>query len=282
MRSVAVAVVLLVAALLLPSGASAAQLTLAGRPSFSASTVTRCDDAVAATTPTTSGTTTSVVLSGIDAACAGRPVVVRVWDPAAAATSPARLTAQGTVPAAGGSVTLTGSPGFRPEADLRANVVLGAWPVPATWTYGPPPLGTCRPVDPAVTATCEVVLDGWAGYLYWGSGYRVRLVVRTSSPTPFVWEATIDLSATGIPTPAGQEAFPGWPVPGTVWQAPWYPSRFTSENLCFVSTGTELPVLRFRGERTWSRTVSASAPVSSLGIQAQSSGGSTIDSQRCG
>lgn len=172
--------------------ASAAQLVLTGgqHPSFSARV--RCDDAVAVTTPSTSGTSSSVQVSGITAACTGT-LFVRVYD----ATGVSRATGSATVVAGGGSQTLTVSPAYAPSATDKVSVTIGTWPVAATWTYTALPYIWCTLVSsgsPGSTCTATVTL--FHGTKTGGSGVAdyYDVVVTTTSTTPVRWEVTFNLA----------------------------------------------------------------------------------------
>jgi hypothetical protein len=277
-RLLVVGVVL--AVLLVPGSASAARLNLTGAPSFHGISVSRCDDAVSVAPVRVSGKATSVVVSGIVAACQGLGVQVRVWDPAVKAVA---FTSE-VVPATGsGSLTLTGAE-FTPTTTQRAYVTVDSWPVPAAWAAGPLPLGTCAPVDPKVTSTCEIVFTGGGSdaFTWWENGYRFNFEIHTQAKTAFEWQATVDRSATGIPVPGGGTAFPGWPVPVKRASTFWTPARFTESNVCFVSGSAELPVLRFRSPKSWNSTVSVDDPATSMGIQTVlGNGNSTVEELAC-
>lgn len=221
------------------------------------------------------GTAASSVEVTVPAGCHGRPGVLRLAGP------PGADDVAFTLPASGAVATVPLPGGFSPDTVTGVAMTLGTWGVPTAWTFTPPepsPAVSCRPVDPTVTATCTVettlLLD-------WGNGFRYFFTVTTTSPTPFEWEVRLDLSVTGETQPGGWVIFPGYPVPAGPWWAAWYPDRFSQSNLCAASTSADLPVLRLRGPHGWNRTISASSPVHSVSIQAQSSGGSTPESFAC-
>lgn len=186
-----------------------------------------------------------------------------------------------TFPTSGATATVPVPGDFPPDAVTGVAMTLGGWGVPTSWSYTPPATGpamSCRPVDPAVDATCTVVISGFND---WGSGYRLDFSVATTSVAAFEWEVRLDLSVTGEVQPGGQVLFPGYPVPAGGWYGAWYPTGFSQSNLCAVSTGEDLPVLRLRGPYGWNGTVSASSPARNMGIQAESSGGAGPESFAC-
>lgn len=123
---------LLVAAALVAqlSVASAAKLSLDGPRAPSAVGAERCADLVQVSTPA-ARVTTAVRVEDIPAACAGLPVVVRVYSGSATSASVPVV-----VPSGGGAVALV-VPQFSPTATHKAYVTIGGWPVSATWSYSP-------------------------------------------------------------------------------------------------------------------------------------------------
>jgi hypothetical protein len=190
-RALGACVLILAMGLTVMAPASAAQLVLTGgqHPSFSASA--RCDDAVAVTTPTIAGTSSSVQVSGI-AACTGN-LFVRVYD----TTGVSRATGSATVVAGGGSQTLTVSPAYVPSPTDKVSVTIGTWPVAATWSYTALPYVWCTLVStgsPGSTCTATVTL--FHGVKPGGSGAAdyYDVVVTTTSTTPVRWEVTFNLA----------------------------------------------------------------------------------------
>lgn len=214
----------------------------------------------------------SGVAIAVPAGCEGRPVAVAVLDGATVLASGTGTVASGTTDVATGA--------YPPSASLAVVAVVDGWDLPTTWSYTAPPSTaiTCAPVDPAVTATCEVVITRWD---FWGSGYRLNFDVTSPSTTAFAFEVRLDLAATGFEVPGGGTLFPGWPVPAGGWYPSWTPTRFDYTNVCTATTSADLPVITLRGGASWNRTVSAGADAHSMGIQANQSGGATVESAAC-
>lgn len=200
-RRIAAAIVVVLIACVLANlfVSSAAQLNLGSvaRPHLDA--MNRCDaDGVALTTPATSGTTTRVDVSGINAACAGLPIVVRVATGASSSSS----TTSVNVPAGGGSMTLnTASPAFDPDNVVQTSVTIGTWPMSGTWSYTPPvtlPAASCRiPSNPSIPCTATI-----SGNTQWAdpiTHWQRYITVATAHSTNVVWEVTINLSSTEFP-----------------------------------------------------------------------------------
>lgn len=270
------ALVLVVVATLGAANAAGLQLVASGSPVF-ATGAQRCDAGPLTVSPSgtpAGGPHTQVTVSGIDGPCATGGVAVL------AGTAPHTVLFSGTGPVDGGAFTATSS-AFAPTADAIALVSLDGWIVPATWAYTPPPPPppadaiSCRPVDPAVTATCSVHVGNWT---FWGSGYRVDFSVTTTSPTPFEWEIQLDLSKQVAPPRLSLDLplFPGYPVPAGGWWSSWTPTQFTHSNVCSVGTNADLPIVRLRGPFQWNRYVSASQPAVAMGFQANQSGGGPL------
>jgi hypothetical protein len=146
--------------------ASAAQLVLTGGQHPFSSASARCDDAVAATTPSTSGTSSSVQVSGIAAACTGT-LFVRVYN----SSGVSKATGSPTVVTGGGSQTLPVSPAYTPSATDKVSVTIGTWPVPATWSFIPQVTNVCevRNADGSVDTTKPCALTSTPSYSFWGS-----------------------------------------------------------------------------------------------------------------
>lgn len=187
------------------SQASAAQLALTGAQRPHSSSYQRCDDGVGVTTPSTSGASTSVQVSGIAAACAGATLSATVYDPSTGASS----TGSATVPAGGGAVTLDPVLAYTPGVATRALVTLATWPVLATWIYTPvttyPTCAVYRIVDrvdtlqPGKSCTASVAVRD-----YWGTvGSRSANVdvafTYTGASYPDYFRFTVDLRTAGLP-----------------------------------------------------------------------------------
>ena len=252
--------------------ANATTISLAAQPLSTATGAHPCPGTAAVTAVAPSGGSSSGVQVAVPAGCEGRSLSVVLLNGTAVVAS-----GSGTV-ATSGATTVTMTT-YTPTAGLTAQLVAAGWATTATWTFVPSAAITCYPVDPTVTATCTATVTSWD---FWGSGYRVNFTVSTPSTTPFAWEVRLDLAATGQAAPGGTGTyFPGYPVPAGSWWSSWTPSHFSSSNLCADSRAGELPIVRLRGSATWSSTVSAGSPVSSLGFQANQNGSGTINSLGC-
>jgi len=254
----------------------AATLNLTGTSLSSLQGADRCTDtAVAVTHGTLVGGTASSVEVTVPAGCRGLDGLLRLVGPLDADD------VAYTLPGTGPVLTVLVPGGYRPADVVAVAMTLDTWGVPTVWTTAPlePSAAvSCRPVDPAVRATCTVETTALQE---WGNGFRYFFTVTTTSATPFEWEARLDLSVVDQPQPGGTVLFPGYPVPAGSWWDAWYPDHFSASNLCAASTSQDLPVLRLRGPHGWNSTVSASSPVHSVSIQAQSSGGSAPESFAC-
>jgi len=205
-RALGACALILALAVSFMSPASAAKLVLTGgqRPSFATSA--RCDDAVAVTTPSTAGTSRSVQVSGIAAACTGA-LAVRVYD----ASGVSKATGSATVAASGGVQTLTVSPAYAPSTTDRVSVTLGTWPIAATWTYTPAPTypvcAVYRVVDGVETLqsgkSCTVSGLSVAGKAWGQVGSRRSNVdvafTFTGATHPDYFKFTIDMGTAGLP-----------------------------------------------------------------------------------
>jgi hypothetical protein len=207
------ALVLAVGALLLAlvgaSLSSASALTIVTKQRPFATFQARCtSQTVAVTNAATSGTTSSVVVSNVDTTgCAGKPIVVTVYDPAVT-TWPAarRLEASGTVTTA--TATLTAASGsFTPSAGLKVHVTVDGWQVPATWAYTPPagPVNTCevRNGDGTLDATKPCSITGTPTYAYWGSSGSGQGNFSTSFSAPGITNTqyvAFTVTITGAPS----------------------------------------------------------------------------------
>lgn len=198
--------------------ASAAQLVLAGgqHPSYAAST--RCNEAVAVTTPSTSDTTSFVQVSGITAACTGS-LFVRVYD----SNGTSRATGTATVAAGGGSQAVTMSPAFAPSQTDKVSVTIATWPVAATWTYTLPPIW-CTLVRGSSGSTCTATVTFFHGTKPGGSGVAdyYDVVVTTNSTTPARWTVTFNLAHSvygTVPAQLGNSILDAFSDGLTTWDA---------------------------------------------------------------
>lgn len=170
--------------------ANASALTITSRQKPFTMSESRCTSrAVAVTNTPTSTTTASVAVSSIDTTgCAGKTVVVTVYDPTVTPWSAARrLEATGAVTTA--SATLTASSGtFTPALGLKVLVKVGGWQVPATWTYTPPsgPVNICqvRNSDGSLDSSKPCTVTGPVKADYWGSSGSGQGNFRTSVSAP--------------------------------------------------------------------------------------------------
>src|SRR5450830_1351555 len=172
--------------------ASAAQLALTGGQHPSSFSRARCDDAVAATNPATATTANTVQLSGIDVACAGRTISVRLYDSTPATT----VTGTATVPAAGGPVVVTLTGAYTPTTSTVISVTIASWPIPTTWTYTTLSTATgCVVLDPGVTTpvpTCSLTFG--ANTDLSGTTWNVKVTVSTTATNWVTWRATVDFA----------------------------------------------------------------------------------------
>lgn len=180
-------------------GGSAASLALDSVTVTSITATHPCPGTLAATTPTTSGTSSTVRVTA-PAACAGRTLAVAVTDGSAVR--------QGTAVApASGSVTIALNGAYTPTTSTTVAATVTGWSLPVTWSYTPPVVPGCVVVDgagnPAPGFTCRITkltADVWgptgsrsANYYAWFSATGVNGDLRI--------RFTVDLStATGIPT----------------------------------------------------------------------------------
>lgn len=178
---------------------SAAALGLqgtAGRPWVQ--TTARCQSGPVAVTTSATGTASSVRVTGVDAACAGAPLTVTLYDPAVTSSSTASRRFTGTAPAAA-TTTVTGG-SFRPAANLVARVTIGGWLVPSSWSWAPA-VSCVIPSAPATPCTATVTSTN-----QWPSPpttYMWSLAVSTTSPVPVAWQVTFNLSDPAFPFVAG-------------------------------------------------------------------------------
>ncbi|MGV8977933.1 MAG: hypothetical protein ACOH17_07805 [Cellulomonas sp.] len=211
----AVRAVIVVLAFMAPaavSQASAAQLALTGAQRPHSAAYQRCDDAVGVTTPSTSGTSASVQVSGIAAACTGT-LSVLVYD----STGATRATGSATL-TGGGSQTLNMSSAYAPNATDKVSVTIATWPIPATWTYTPlTPYIWCTLVSTGSTgSTCTATVTLFHGTKPGGTSVAdyYDVVVTTTSTKMVEWAVTFDLKNAfygGVPGQLGNSILdPFW------------------------------------------------------------------------
>ncbi|RHA41971.1 hypothetical protein [Cellulomonas rhizosphaerae] len=190
---VVVAVALALVALLTASVASASAMSLTSSKRQYLTSASRCSgQTVAASTPSTSGTSTSVVVSNLDAsACAGKALVVTVYEPTASTwTAAKRFEATATVAAA--TATLTSS-AFTATTSEKVYVTIGGWPVPATWSYTPLAATPDAPVTPGTNVVLPPNTPVWAPS---GNGKQVCVTISVTgtSATPTSWTADLHVN----------------------------------------------------------------------------------------
>lgn len=215
-RRIAAAIVVVLIACVLANlfVSSAAQLNLGPISRQHAEVKASCDlDGVTLTTPSTSGTTNRVDVSGISGSCAGLPIVVRVATDTAGPLTSSSTTAV-NVPAGGGSMTLSSaSPAFDPDDVVQTSVTIGTWPMRGTWTYAPPaPTTSCSVYrivggTPVLQAgkTCQVT--SITGRLFGGDPANDRKswvtfnFSWTGAEYPDYFQFTVDMTqTTGLPS----------------------------------------------------------------------------------
>ncbi|RYV51246.1 hypothetical protein [Pengzhenrongella frigida] len=270
MRRIAAVLALVVAILLTPNGASAAQLTIVGSRTFHAASFSRCDDAVVLLT---SASRTSVQVKDLAPACGSANLRLWVWD----SNSQKELSGGGIVPALGGTLTIT-LPGKLSSAGagLTAFVTVGSWGVPATWEAVLPAV-TCtvtgivhwgnnprwtRWVTAPAGETCTAALVGTPTTPRPGSPYSdVSVLIATTSTTTgddsIQWELTMNFA---------DPVFPFVPVGLTSWS-----------NFHVSSTCSALPVVRIGGDLPHHDGVTNGSP-RQLNMRAfQSAGGDVLN-----
>ncbi|CAN5230700.1 hypothetical protein BH11ACT1_BH11ACT1_16050 [soil metagenome] len=236
-RALGACALILALAVAFMAPASAAQLVLTGGQHPFSSASARCDDMVTATTPPTSGTSSSVQVSGILAACTGT-LVVRVYD----SSGTSKATGSATVVSGGGSQTLTVSPAYSPSATDRVSVTIATWPIAATWTYTPPaPYIWCTLLSGASAgSTCTATVTLFHGTKPGGSGVAdyYDVVVTTTSATPARWEVSFDLRNAfygSVPAQLGNSILDPFSDGLTTWDAStwWAPANdVTTQGTC--------------------------------------------------
>jgi len=265
-------------ALALTGVASAASLKIMAQDGSTVfvQTDARCTDATLEVAPSGSssgGSVGALTISGDLGSCAGGDILV--------------LDAEGTI-LFSAPVTVAGgvgsAEGLAFPAHQASGVVLrlDGWVVPAEWRAPEPEPSSairCYPVDPSVTAECDVVVTSWN---HWSSGYRLDFRVESSSAQRFRWEVAMDFSVTGTPAPGGGTFFPGDPVPDwDPWNLGWRPVNVSGNNLCAVSSPQDLPRLRVRGPYAWNSEVGGDrSSVDSGGVQV-TGGTATISLPAC-
>jgi hypothetical protein len=202
--ALAAVLALLVALVVGGTVADASGLPLAGR-SLLGVVLPRCGDAAAVVSPaslTTSPASGGAVAgtltgTGLDPACAGRPVDVLVYRRATGATV---TTGTATVSPAGG-FAVTPAAAYPASGDLAVRLTVGGWAAPAVWA---PPVSCVAVNDP--TRTCEVrwtVTSGTVNVVFWSyQYYRIAYTVTSPSATATTqWRVTFDLAtfATWLP-----------------------------------------------------------------------------------
>lgn len=198
------------------SQASAAALVLDAGMRPSSASVTRCTaQAVTVTTTTTTGAASQVAVTGLDTTrCAGRAVLVSVYDPTVTSgwASARRFTGVGTVTATSATLTASTSPtSFTPSAALKAHVTIGGWPVRATWSYASAAAVGCQVrtngsgvVDTAKTCTIGTVTH--SGYNTYWRHLSVQVPMTFSAPPSTNQYVTFTFA---VPT-SGQPAWWSW------------------------------------------------------------------------
>ncbi len=175
------------------STASAAGLAVRVSGLTSLSMAGRCTtEAVQVTAgATTSGSSTQVTLTGLPAACLGRPATVRLYAPDGTALTTADTAA--TLPAAGSTATLT-VPAYLTSAVGGVALSIGTWGVATTWAAP-----TVAPTTDPVTAGPDTAVSAqvWPVLATSGTQFCSTTVVTTTSATPVVWR--LDLHVTQRP-----------------------------------------------------------------------------------
>ncbi len=205
-------------------GGSAASLALGSATLTSVAVGHPCPGTLAATTPTTSGSVSTVQLTP-PAACAGRVVAVAVSD--------GTVVRQGTAVApASGSVTVALDGAYVPGVATTVAATVDGWSLPTTWSYvpGARPAIRCWTSDPTRPCSASVtVRDAWS------SGYNLDITITdtraTNANNPVPWTIEIDFSNSRYPF-----------VPNALEGSGVVPAA----NACGAR-----PVLTFTGVTTW-------------------------------
>lgn len=173
-------------------GASAASLTVGGATITAVTVAHPCPGTLAATTPSTTGSVSTVQVTP-PAACAGRTVAVAVSD--------GTVVRQGTALApASGSVTVALDGAYVPGVATTVAATVDGWSLPTTWSYVPGvrPAIRCWTSDPARPCSASVtVRDAWS------SGYNLDITITdtraTNANNPVPWTIEIDFSNARYP-----------------------------------------------------------------------------------
>lgn len=215
-RAAASAAIVLAASFLALDGASASSLVLDGPTRASTTSLARCGNATVVVEPSgaaaADGSYSRVRVSGVPSDC--RRGTVRVARRSGAATWQ-QFVAVGPAATVDTGAFEIDVPGYVPPATEvgSAWVTLDGWPMPATWTYIPPPPNRCVVVDPSgnVTAqpcrvtglrmdtpwpdpqrpprTTNVYFTVAAPELTWNTGtVRITLDLSTVSGIPSSWD----------------------------------------------------------------------------------------------
>ena len=150
----------------------------------------RCTTGTLAVRPGTveNGSSAEVVLSGLPAACLGRPFALRVHGVQAAL---AASDTTGALPASGTTATVR-VPAYDVRAVSGVALTVSTWGLRTAWSSSSPGV-TCRvPADPGAVCTATLVKGGGAD---WAGNYIRRFEVTTPSATPVTWELTFDLAS---------------------------------------------------------------------------------------
>lgn len=213
------ALVLLLVILAMQPGA-AAQLPLQPGTAPASSVAERCTSAVTATNGVTAANQSSTVqVSGLGSACAGRELDLTLFDADGAAVAHGSMTVAGD---AGGAATVPVS-AYDPADVEGIALTIGTWGVPGLWSYEPPaaaPMVSCTVLnDPSGTKTCDVTdvrVDAW-GYPEVNTFNFYATVTSPSESEDVEWELTLNLADPGFKLNAkladsnnGVMLAPGW------------------------------------------------------------------------
>lgn len=141
----AIAALLLLGALATASVASAASISVNAGAMDTFTVGHPCHGTLAATTPTTTGTVSTVSVTP-PAACAGRTVAVAVND--------GTVVRNGTATApASGSVTVTLNGAYTPSTTTQVAATASGWHLDTSWSYTPPAPPATGPIVPGNAQT---------------------------------------------------------------------------------------------------------------------------------
>ena len=141
----AIAALLLLGALATASVASAASISVDAGAMDTFTVGHPCHGTLAATTPTTTGTVSTVSVTP-PAACAGRTVAVAVND--------GTVVRNGTATApASGSVTVTLNGAYTPSTTTQVAATASGWHLDTSWSYTPPAPPATGPIVPGNAQT---------------------------------------------------------------------------------------------------------------------------------